>query len=184
MGSTSDTDGEASGALEVIAHLLRPDPEIPNNPRLPLLVYPGAVRLAGDDPAAVFEALFGGNDWVGCWRNGIFPFHHYHSTAHEVLGIYSGSAVAQLGGEQGVTLTLTPGDVVVIPAGVGHKRLSSSGGLGVVGAYPRGQQPDLCRADRAACARGAEQAARVPVPARDPVHGAGGPLHAHWTRAQ
>ena len=165
---------------EVVAHLLQADAEIPNNPRLPLLVYPGAVQLPGRDPAAVFERLFSGNDWVGSWRNGIFPFHHYHSTAHEVLGIYSGSAVAQLGGEQGVTLTLNPGDVVIIPAGVGHKRLSSSGGLGVVGAYPRGQQPDICRADSSGCGTGAEHVARVPVPARDPVHGADGPMCRHW----
>jgi uncharacterized protein YjlB len=167
----------APGSPQVVSHLLQADGEIPNNPRLPLLVYPGAVNLPERDPAAVFEQLFSGNDWVGCWRNGIFPFHHYHSTAHEVLGIYSGSAVAQLGGEQGVTLTLNPGDVVIIPAGVGHKKLSSSGGLGVVGAYPRGQQPDICRADSGA---GAERAARVPVPARDPVHGAGGPMCRRW----
>jgi len=165
---------------EVVAHLLQADAEIPNNPRLPLLVYAGAVQLPGRDPAAVFEQLFSGNDWVGCWRNGIFPFHHYHSTAHEVLGIYSGSAVARLGGEQGVTLTLNPGDVVIIPAGVGHKKLSSSGALGVVGAYPRGQQPDMCRAGSASSASGAEQVARVPVPALDPVHGADGPMCRHW----
>jgi uncharacterized protein YjlB len=165
---------------EVVAHLLQADADIPNNPRLPLLVYPAAVSLSGKDPAALFERLFSANDWVGCWRNGIFPFHHYHSTAHEVLGIYSGSAVAQLGGEEGIRLTLNPGDVVVIPAGVGHKKLSSSGGLGVVGAYPRGQQPDVRRADSGGCETGAEQVARVALPTRDPVHGADGPLFRHW----
>ena len=119
---------------------------------------------------------------MGCWRNGIFPFHHYHSTAHEVLGVYSGSAVAQLGGEEGIRLTLNPGDVVVIPAGVGHKKLSSSGALGIVGAYPRGQQPDMRRADRGGCETGAERVARVSLPARDPVHGADGPLFRHWAQ--
>lgn len=165
---------------EVVAHLLQADGEIPNNPRLPLLVYPDAVRLPAHDPACAFEQLFSTNDWVGCWRNGIFPFHHYHSTAHEVLGIYSGSAVAQLGGERGVTLTLNPGDVVIIPAGVGHKKLSASGALGVVGAYPRGQQPDLCRADGGSGA--GSRVARVPVPARDPVHGADGPMCRRWAQ--
>lgn len=170
----------SSDAVHVIAHLLEPGSEIPNNPRLPVLAYPGAVRLTSRDPASVFEQLFTANDWVGCWRNGIFPFHHYHSTAHEVLGIYSGTAVAQLGGENGVTLTLEPGDVVIIPAGVGHKRLSSDGNLGVVGAYPSGQQPDMCRASAASCQQAAEQVARVPVPERDPVHGHGGPMCERW----
>jgi uncharacterized protein YjlB len=166
--------------VDIVAHLLSADAEIPNNPRLPLLVYPRVVGLDADDPAAVFEALFAANGWSGSWRNGILPFHHYHSTAHEVLGIYSGSAVAQLGGDNGVRLTFGPGDVVVIPAGVAHKKLSSSPDLGVVGAYPNGQQPDLCRAQPQSCQAAAERVARVAVPARDPVHGAGGPLCSHW----
>lgn len=182
MTRSSDSDRRAPEGVRVIAHLLPAGADVPNNPRLPLLVYPRAVRLPAQDPASVFEALFSGNGWVGCWRNGIFPFHHYHSTAHEVLGIYSGSAVAQLGGEGGITLTLEPGDVVIIPAGVGHKRISSTGGLGVVGAYPRGQQPDMCRAGEASPARGAAQAARVPVPVQDPVHGAGGPMCERWAQ--
>lgn len=180
MKAHSDAVEKASGQSQVIAHLLEADAEIPNNARLPLLVYPAAVRLDVPDPASVFEHLFASNDWVGSWRNGIFPYHHYHSTSHEVLGIYSGSAVAQLGGEGGVRLTLNPGDVVLIPAGVGHKKLSSTGTLGVVGAYPSGQQPDICRANRDACRRATEQAARVFVPARDPVHGIGGPMCEHW----
>jgi uncharacterized protein YjlB len=166
--------------IDVVSHLLAADADIPNNARLPLLVYPGAVRLDVDDPASVFERLFASNDWVGCWRNGIFPFHHYHSTSHEVVGIYSGSAVAQLGGESGVRLTLNPGDVVIIPAGVGHKKLSSSASFGVVGAYPSGQQPDICRADQRSCRQAAERAARVFIPASDPVHGPGGPMSDYW----
>ena len=169
-------------SVRVIAHLLEPDAEIPNNPRLPLLAYPGAVHLTGSDPACVFERLFASNGWVGCWRNGIFPFHHYHSTAHEVLGIYSGSALAQLGGENGVTLSLEPGDVVIIPAGVGHKRLSSGAGLGVVGAYPSGQSPDMCRAGARGCRQAAERVAQAFVPERDPVHGPGGPMFEHWAQ--
>ncbi len=179
---TSDGDGAHAGCENptVITHLLEADAEVPNNPRLPLIVYRAAIELDRQDPASVFEQCFVSNGWIGCWRNGIFPFHHYHSTAHEVLGIYSGSVVARLGGENGVTVTLNPGDVVIIPAGVAHKKLSSSAGLGVVGAYPRGQQPDMCRANPAACRHGAEQVARVSVPERDPVHGDRGPMCVHW----
>jgi uncharacterized protein YjlB len=180
MTSKPDVALAVSDSSRVVSHLLAADGEIPNNGRLPLLFYPGAVRLGRRDPAAVFERLFAANDWVGCWRNGIFPFHHYHSTAHEVLGIYSGSVVARLGGEAGVTLTLNPGDVVIVPAGVGHKKVSSSGTLGVVGAYPSGQQPDVCRPGGGSCQRRSEQVARVFVPPGDPVHGPGGPMCAYW----
>jgi len=180
MTSRSDSVHVTTEHPRVISHWLEADAEMPNNPRLPLLAYPGAVALPEHDPASRFEQLFASNGWTGCWRNGIFPFHHFHSTAHEVLGIYSGTARAQLGGENGVTLTLNPGDVVIIPAGVGHKRLSSSGGLGVVGAYPSGQHPDVCRASRDACRQAVEQVARVFIPDCDPVHGPGGPLCDHW----
>lgn len=180
MTSNRDDIRATPDPSRVVTHRLEADPEIPNNTRLPLLVYPGAVTLPAHDPASVFERLFISNGWVGCWRNGIFPFHHYHSTAHEVLGIFSGTAVARLGGEHGVTVTLNPGDVVIIPAGVGHKKLSSSGSLGVVGAYPSGQSPDMCRAERGSCLQGAATAARVAVPDRDPVYGSDGPMREHW----
>ena len=64
---------------------------IPNN-KLPLLIYQGAVKLVPRDSAPVFEELFAANHWTGGWRDGIYTYHHYHSTTHEVLGVYSGSA--------------------------------------------------------------------------------------------
>ena len=121
------------------------DGEIPNNPDLPLLLYRQSVTLPDADPAAVFEALFTANGWPAAWRNGIFPFHHFHSTAHEALGVFSGRATACFGGGSGVEITVSAGDVVVIPAGVGHKAVEASTDLGIVGAYPAGSSPDLCR---------------------------------------
>ena len=53
---------------------------IPNNPDLPVLVYKSAVKLDNDPPAAI-ERLFDENQWPPQWRDGIYPFHHYHSTA-------------------------------------------------------------------------------------------------------
>src|SRR5688572_3406490 len=133
--------------MAVVAHLLARDGQIPNHPHWPLLVYNGAVASSGLDPAgsdlaALFEALFTRNRWPAAWRNGIHPFHHYHSNGHEALGIYSGGVSVQFGGDAGVTVTAKPGDVIVLPAGTGHKKLSSKGALGVVGAYPDGQHPD------------------------------------------
>lgn len=164
----------------IIAHRLPASGRVPNHPRWPLLVYPGAVAIAGADPAAAFERLFARNRWPAAWRNGVYPFHHYHSDGHEALGVYSGEVTVLFGGEGGIEVTARPGDVIVLPAGTGHKKLSSKGSLGVVGAYPDGRHPDLCVAKVANVERAAQSVARVPLPAADPVFGADGPLFAHW----
>ena len=75
---------------------LHDDGIFPNNPNIPLLKYGNAIPIQGTDPAALFESLFNDNSWVGSWRNGVYSMHHYHSSAHEVLGVYSGSALVQL----------------------------------------------------------------------------------------
>src|SRR4051812_31069250 len=160
----------------VVAHLLGSDGAIPNHPRWPLLVYPAAVAIAGADPAALFEEMFTRNGWPAAWRNGVFPFHHYHSNSHEALGIYSGEATVQFGGNAGVTIVARPGDVIVLPAGTGHKKLASSGTLGVVGAYPLGAHPDTCMPPFARGSRNAAIAAQVALPSADPVFGRAGPL--------
>jgi uncharacterized protein YjlB len=161
--------------VKVVAHLLAPDGGIPNHPRWPLLIYPNAVAISGEDPALAFEALFARHRWPPAWRNGVFPFHHYHSNGHEALGIYSGEVTVQFGGDAGVAVTAKPGDVIVLPAGTGHKKLASRGTLGVVGAYPEGTHPDTCRPGFTHVI-----IESVPLPACDPVHGPRGPLFAHW----
>jgi len=162
--------------MKVVAHLLAADPAIPNHPRWPLLVYPSALHAPTPED---FEALFDKNKWPPAWRNGVFAFHHYHSSAHEVLGVYEGEVTVQFGGGAGIAVTARPGDVIVLPAGTGHKKLSARGALGIVGAYPAGQEPDLCRSD--ANYRKSQRAiATVALPACDPVHGAEGPLFTYW----
>lgn len=73
----------------------------PNNPDLPLPVYRQAVRFDRQDPAAMIERMFGDHGWGGAWRDGVFPYHHYHSNAHEALGVASGRARIQFGGPGG-----------------------------------------------------------------------------------
>ena len=163
-----------------LAHRLPAAGDIPNHPRWPLLVYPGAVAISGNDPAAAFEALFTKNGWPAAWRNGVFPFHHYHSNSHEVLGVYEGEVTVQFGGDAGVSVTAKPGDVIVLPAGIGHKRIAARGSLGVVGAYPEGAHPDTCIPASTNAESAAAAVARVPLPACDPVFGANGPLFKHW----
>ena len=136
--------------------------------------------MLGDDPAAVFERLFASNGWRGSWRNGIFSYHHFHSTAHEVLGIFSGEVTVQFGGDSGVRIQAGPGDVIVVPAGVAHCRLDSRGRLGVVGAYPEGQHADMNVVGEGEDSEALSNVSRVPLPQRDPVFGAGGPLFDHW----
>jgi uncharacterized protein YjlB len=149
---------------------------IPNS-RLPVLVYHdvGAARDAGD-----CEELFAANGWLGAWVDGIFPFHHFHSTAHEVLGIVGGSAEVVLGGPSGQRFQVREGDVLVLPAGTGHCNAGASGGLLVVGAYPNGMRWDLRRGDPAERDEVLANIAAVPLPDADPVHGAKGPLGEFW----
>lgn len=163
---------------KIETHVFADDGTVPNN-RLPLVLYRGALGSEGD-VASRCEAMFEANGWPGAWRNGIYSHHHYHSTAHEVLGIARGSARVRLGGEDGATVELRQGDVVVIPAGVAHKRESASGDLVVVGSYPKGQRPDICRAEHAAHDKSAANVARVALPGCDPVTGEAGPLLDCW----
>ena len=156
------------------------DGAIPNS-SLPVLLYRRA--LGADAGAAAHEELFAGNGWLGAWRNGIYPFHHFHSTSHEVLGIASGTANVVLGGPQGSPLELTAGDVVVLPAGTGHCNAGSEPGLLVVGAYPNGMRWDLRRGDPAEHDEALANIARVPIPAADPVAGREGPLAELWSAA-
>ena len=165
---------------EVVAHLLAPDGPIPNHPRWPLLIYPNAIAISGPDPAFAFEEMFTRNRWPAAWRNGVFPFHHFHSNGHEALGIYEGEVTVQFGGDGGVTVTARPGDVIVLPAGTGHKKLASRGALGVVGAYPAGSQPDTCTPPFAQAHAAAIRVTQVPLPDCDPVYGLRGPLFEHW----
>lgn len=79
-----------------------------------------------------------------------------------------------------MSVSAKPGDVIVLPAGTGHKKLSSRGTLGIVGAYPEGQRPDTCMPALARASKGAAAVARVPLPACDPVYGPGGPLFTYW----
>ncbi len=159
---------------------LAPDGAIPNNRRLPLQIYPQAVVATGNDPAAVFEDRFGTHAWGRTWRNGVFAFHHYHSTAHEVLGVYRGMARIRFGGPQGMTTEVRAGDVVVIPAGVAHQRISSSVDFAVVGAYPRGQTPDLHRGQPGERPGTDANIRPVTRPPADPVHGTSGGLMNGW----
>ena len=156
--------------------MFKDDGKVPNNPALPALVYKDAVDFSGNDPARAIESLFAQNGWGhGQWRNGIYPFVHYHAMIHEALGIARGTARVQLGGPGGETFDFAAGDVAVLPAGTGHQRLSGSADLLVIGAYPPEGTYNLCRGDNPADRDKALMTIpNVPVPASDPVLGKNG----------
>ena len=182
---TSKMQGPATQDLlrapDVEAFILTDDGVFPNNRKLPLLVYRRVLSLDAPDRIAQVRAIFAENGWGGSWVNSIFDYHHYHSTAHEVLAICGGWAEVCFGGEHGITLTLAAGDAVVIPAGVAHKSLRAGNDFVVVGAYPRGQEGyDMCRGKREERLQADKNIVGVPVPESDPLYGAGGPLTEHW----
>jgi uncharacterized protein YjlB len=150
-----------------------PGDRIPNHPSFHVLIYHGVeAATAGAETA---RTLFAEHGWGGSWVDGIFPFHHFHSTSHEALAVVAGRATVELGGPQGRAFEVAAGDLLVLPAGTGHRRVSSDGGFTVVGAYPAGQEDyDLLRGDDPAEVEAARRRiAALGPPPEDPVGGEG-----------
>ncbi|MDR9818205.1 cupin [Rhizobium hidalgonense] len=157
------------------AIIFEPSDWVPNNQRLPVLLYRG---LSADGGAADFKSRFAANGWTGIWINGVFDYQHYHSGAHEVLGIAVGSATLLIGGPSGQALKVAAGDCLVLPAGTGHQNLGCTSDFQVVGAYPKGQHADIQTS--AASSEMLAKISSVPLPHSDPVQGPSGLLTEKW----
>ena len=129
-------------------HVAPADGRFPNS-RLPLLIHRRALPA---DPSAMREA-FARHGWSNAWLNGIFPFHHFHSNTHEVLGIAAGEA---------------------------HRNMGQSGDLLVVGAYPGGADCDIRRGDPAELDDVTRSIAAVPTPDTDPATGLRDTIRRAW----
>ena len=115
------------------------------------------------------------------WRDIILPYDHFHSNTHEVLGFGFGEVTFKIGGSAGEIFTLTAGDVIIIPPGVGHHSVSAHSNYQFVGGYPDGNSWDL--------KTGLEEGERtdilnnllkVKIPGTDPLYGADGFLFEAW----
>ncbi|HTP84116.1 MAG TPA: cupin domain-containing protein [Alphaproteobacteria bacterium] len=168
-------------SVRIDQYLFGDDGKFPNNRDLPLLVYRGVLDRQAKDPAGDCERLFARHRWTGAWRNGIYDYDHFHATAHEVLGIVRGEVRVRFGGEGGRVVEVHAGDVVVIPAGVGHRNMGASPDLVVVGAYPDGDgEPEICTGKGREHEHALKTVPQVPMPAQDPVFGEAGPLRERW----
>jgi len=152
---------------------------VPNN-SLPLLIYKGALDVAGRLPEHGIERLFDANGWGQMWRDGIYDFQHYHATVHEALGVARGRALVLFGGERGEAIELSAGDVAILPAGTGHKCLFASHDLSVVGAYPPGATMQVTRPTPENYRKALTIIPKVKLPGSDPLYGAEGPLLRIW----
>jgi uncharacterized protein YjlB len=146
--------------------------DVPNS-ALPVLILRGVLSLHAARKAAGFRRRFKENGWTGLWTGTIYDYTHFHSNAHEVLGIAEGNVALRIGGEAGSLFQLKAGDMIVIPAGVGHRRIGGDDGLKVIGAYPRGQSHYDMK-------RQGSVMPRVALPETDPFFGADGPLVKAW----
>lgn len=165
--------------MDCKTYLFEDDGTIPNNPKLPMLVYQDALNTEQLQPQSC-KTLLNKHGWRNAWVNGIYSYNHYHSNTHEVLAVIGGSAEVLMGGEQGEQLSIAAGDVIVIPAGVGHCCLNNSSDFRVVGAYPSGAAYDLCTGKPEERPEALQNIKNVSLPDLDPVTGDQNPLCDFW----
>lgn len=173
---------------DVVTHIVHDDGQFPNCSiqNLPVLIYKSAFPSYGSpsELANTIEETFTNNGYPPQWRFGLYEYPHYHSTSHEILGVFKGSARVRLGGEKsGVEEDVGAGDVMVIPAGVAHESVQSQGGFEMVGAYPAGYNWDMNYGKSQDEKQKAEaNIKKVEIPTKDPVYGSKGPVLEHWTK--
>ena len=155
--------------MEPIQLKFKDDGKIPNS-SLPLLIYKNVFSEEKADADSI-EKHFANHNWTNSWKNGVYDYHHYHSNTHEVMGVYRGYATLQFGGAQGEQLAVEAGDAIVIPAGIGHKKIKASDEFGVVGAYPDGMEYDIKKGEDGERPDADENIKNVPLPENDPVYG-------------
>jgi len=167
--------------IEIISKVLKENAVFPNS-KYPLIVYRSAWKVPQLFAALNIENHLKENFWENSWRNGVYDYHHYHSIAHEVMAVYEGKAKILFGGEKGIEVNIKEGDVVVVPAGVAHKRISASKDFKIVGAYPKGQDYDMNYCQPGERPETDKRIKKVSLPKADPLYGKTGPLMKYWKK--
>jgi uncharacterized protein YjlB len=153
----------------------------PNN-RLPVLHYRQVLHIPVFFAAMKIKRLFKKNNWGNNWRSGIFTFHHYHSNTHEAMAVLKGKTRLQLGGENGIRITIRKGDIVVIPAGVAHKNLGNENSVICIGGYPEGRAYDIKYGIPEERPQADRNIAAVPIPVTGPLKGKDDDLLRIWKK--
>ncbi len=161
-------------------YYLKGDAQFPNNETRPIILYKRILNLPLILPGRSVKRLFKRNNWLNAWRGGIYNYHHYHSNTYEVLGVYKGKTTIQLGGDEGVSLIIGRGDVLIIPAGVAHKNLKSGNTIKCVGAYPNGKKFDMNYGLDEERPKADENILKTPLPSSDPVLGFISEVENYW----
>jgi len=162
--------------LTIITFYFNNDGVIPNN-TLPVLMYKNGLN---DTVQADLESTFKKNGWTNNWKDIILPYDHFHSNTHEVLGLIKGKARLMMGGKNGQEVIVERGDVIIIPAGVGHYSLDNSIEYQFVGGYPNGANWDIKVSLKENEATIMEEIANIPIPNTDPIFGENGPIVDYW----
>jgi uncharacterized protein YjlB len=165
----------------VLHFKLKRNKNFPNS-RLPVLIYKEGLQLPKQKnrAARIIETIFTRNGWSNCWSNGIYDFHHYHSITHECMAVSKGTVRIILGGPNGKSIQLEQGDVLILPAGVAHKRLRASKDFLCVGGYPQGKDYDMNYGLAAELNKTLSHIRKLSSPACDPLYGDKGFLKAYW----
>lgn len=154
---------------------------VPNS-RLPLLIYRNVIKW----PVVEMEAIMRQNRWMPSWHAhlGMWPRHHFHSEAHEFICVTRGSHAGKFGGHDGQHASLNQGDVVVIPAGVGHCGFELSDDLNLTGGFNEGfGVVDFRMGFPEEYADVSRRAREIPLVDFDPFFGVNGPLVQIWRDA-
>jgi uncharacterized protein YjlB len=167
--SAQATTNELSYDVITLLFPTTPQSEPIPNSHLPLVVFKKIFQDQGNQAADRLEKIFKSNGWSNTWRWTLFDYHHYHSNTHEALAVFRGSALLMIGGEKGKEVRIETGDLVIIPAGLGHKLIESYDKFKVMGAYPDGISPDRFTGKTGERPKTDQNIAKVPLPTLDPL---------------
>ena len=159
-------------------YIFADDGTIPNS-LLPVIIYRKVCNTI--DNAQWFEHCFQTNNWTNNWRDIVLPYDHFHSITHEVLGVSKGSVSLRIGGQKnGKIFEVSAGDVLILPAGVGHFALSNHKNYEITGGYPEGKSWDMMTGTPEERKAAFRNIASLTIPTTDPVFGSNGGLIDLW----